>query len=83
MPPAPPRYPRISIAREEEGVVLVRALVNPAGTPQRVVVFRSSGYPNLDEAAIDAVRGWRFEPMVRGGRAVVAWVQVPVRFRLN
>lgn len=82
-PPTPPHYPRISIAREEEGVVLVRALVDPAGAPQRVLVFKSSGYPNLDEAALDAVRRWRFEPMRRDGRAVVSWVQVPVRFRLR
>jgi protein TonB len=82
-PPPPPHYPRVSVAREEEGLVLVRALVNATGAPQRVVVWRSSGYPNLDGAALDAVRGWRFEPMVRGGRAVASWVQVPVRFRLN
>lgn len=83
IPPSPPHYPRASIAREEEGVVLVRALVDPAGAPQRVMVFKSSGYPNLDDAALEAVRRWRFEPMIRGGRTVVSWVQVPVRFRLN
>jgi len=82
-PPAPPHYPRGSVERDEEGVVLVRAFVDPAGTTQRVVVFRSSGFPLLDEAALKAVRGWRFEPMVRDGRATAAWVQVPVRFRLN
>jgi protein TonB len=82
-PPAPPRYPRQSVERDEEGVVMVRAFVDPAGAPQRVVVFRTSGFPLLDEAALKAVQGWRFEPMVREGRATAAWVQVPVRFRLN
>ncbi len=82
-PPAPPVYPRQSIARDEEGVVLVRALVDPLGVPQRVVVHKGSGFPLLDDAALEAVRRWRFEPMVRDGRATSAWVQVPVRFRLN
>jgi protein TonB len=82
-PPPPPRYPRLSVERDEEGVVLVRAYVDPAGAPQRVIVFRSSGFPLLDDAALKAVQGWRFEPMVRDGRATAAWVQVPVRFRLN
>jgi protein TonB len=82
-PPAPPHYPKLSIERDEEGTVLVRALVDASGAPQRIVVFKSSGYPLLDEAALKAVQGWRFEPMLRDGRAVAAWVQVPVRFRLN
>jgi protein TonB len=82
-PPPPPHYPKLSIERDEEGVVLVRALVDPSGAPQRVVIWKSSGYPLLDEAALKAVQGWRFEPMLREGRAIVSWVQVPVRFRLN
>ncbi len=82
-PPSPPNYPRQSIERDEEGVVLVRAFVDPSGAPQRVVVHKGSGFPRLDEAALEAVRRWRFEPMVRDGRATSAWVQVPVRFRLN
>jgi periplasmic protein TonB len=82
-PPPPPVYPRQSIERDEEGVVLVRALVDPVGAPQRVLVFKSSGFPLLDEAALVAVQKWRFEPMIREGRAAAAWVQVPVRFRLN
>jgi protein TonB len=82
-PPAPPIYPRQSIERDEEGVVLVRAFVDPTGAPQRVMVWKGSGYPLLDEAALKAVQGWRFEPMLREGRATASWVQVPVRFRLN
>lgn len=82
-PPAPPIYPRQSIERDEEGVVLVRAFVDPSGAPQRVVVHKGSGFPLLDDAALKAVQGWRFEPMMREGRATASWVQVPVRFRLN
>jgi len=82
-PPAPPIYPRQSIERDEEGIVLVRAFVDPSGAPQRVVIHKGSGFALLDEAALKAVQGWRFEPMMREGRATASWVQVPVRFRLN
>jgi protein TonB len=82
-PPPPPIYPRQSIERDEEGVVFVRAFVDPSGAPQRVVIWKGSGFPLLDEAALKAVQGWRFEPMVRDGRVTASWVQVPVRFRLN
>jgi protein TonB len=82
-PPSPPIYPRRSIERDEEGVVLVRAFVDPSGAPQRVMIWKGSGFPLLDEAALKAVQGWRFEPMVRDGRVTASWVQVPVRFRLN
>lgn len=81
--PSPAHYPRLSVQREEEGTVIVRALVHRRGTPSQVRVHRSSGYPRLDHAALQAVRRWVFLPMQRGGRAVTAWVEIPVRFRLQ
>ena len=42
-------------------------------TPQR----------QLGQAAVDAVRRWRFKPATCGGRSVALWVAVPVRFRLQ
>ena len=81
--PNPAHYPRISVQREEEGTVIVRALVHRRGTPTQVRVHRSSGYPRLDHAALQAVRRWVFLPMQRGGRTVTAWVEIPVRFRLH
>lgn len=81
--PDGPHYPRLSVQRDEEGTVIVRALVRSRGRPDRVRVWRTSGYPRLDEAAVEAVRRWDFVPMRRGGTAVAAWVEVPVRFRLQ
>jgi protein TonB len=48
-----------------------------------VVVQESAGHPDLDQAAADAVRQWRFEPGRRGEEAVAMWVLLPVEFRLK
>jgi protein TonB len=37
----------------------------------------------LDEAAIEAVKGWSFVPATQGGVAVAGWVNVPLVFRLQ
>ena len=42
----------------------------------------SAGHPDLDQAAMEAVRRWRFEPARRGADAVAMWVLLPVEFRL-
>jgi protein TonB len=80
--PEPP-YPLISRAREEEGSVLLKIMVAPDGTAGDVQVETSSGFPRLDDAAMKAVRGWKFSPAKRGSQTIAAWVSVPVTFVLN
>ena len=74
----PPRCRRLGI----EGTVRVRVLVGERGRPLEVLVGKSSGDASLDEAALDAVRKWRFEPARRDGAAIRAWATVPIEFRL-
>jgi protein TonB len=83
MPPIAPAYPMRARDLGQEGEVVVRARLDPRGTPEEVVVYRSSGFDLLDRAALAAVRRWAFEPGRRGGAPVAAWVQVPVRFALR
>ncbi len=78
-----PRYPWISRQRCEQGRVIVTVTVNAKGHPREVGIKRSSGYRRLDEAAVAAVRKWRFVPAKRRGRAVAGRAQVPVTFRLT
>lgn len=82
-PPTPPAYPPRSRALEQEGVSVVRALIDPDGVSREVRLWRSSGYQMLDQAALAAVRGWAFEAARFGGRPVLAWVEIPVRFELR
>jgi protein TonB len=78
-----PEYPIASRRRREEGVVLLNVAVDVSGTPTAISLNRSSGYPLLDRAALDAVRRWTFEPARSGGVAMLSLVVVPVRFSLE
>lgn len=78
-----PVYPPLSRRRGEQGKVLVLVAVTPNGLAGDVTLRESSGYPRLDEAALKAVRGWRFVPARRGDNPVAATVVVPLTFRLE
>ncbi|HRE17577.1 MAG TPA: energy transducer TonB, partial [Rhodocyclaceae bacterium] len=58
----PPPYPGMSRRLNETGRVLLRVKVSPEGLPTDIDIAQSSGYPRLDEAAREAVRGWKFIP---------------------
>lgn len=79
----PPAYPRLSRRLREEGEVELRVRVDAAGRAVTVELARSSGSARLDQAALHAVRNWRFEPARRGRQAVEAWVRVPILFKLE
>lgn len=82
-PPAPPDYPAQARDRGEEGTVGLRLLIGADGATREVRVHRSSGNRLFDEAALVAARRWEIEPPGVGGRRVDAWIEVPVRFRLE
>jgi protein TonB len=82
-PPVPAAYPQRAMELNQQGDVLVRAIVNPKGEPEAVNLWRSSGFPMLDEAALEAIRRWRFLPAEIDGVPVRAIVQVPVVFHLK
>ncbi|MDW8123587.1 MAG: TonB family protein [Geminicoccaceae bacterium] len=77
-----PHYPAAARRRGIEGTVVLEVAVSPAGLPEEVVVARSSGSRLLDEAALEAVRRWRFRPARRAGEPVAGRVAVPITFRL-
>jgi len=78
-----PEYPMVSRRLSEEGQVVLRVLVGPEGTPERLEVKASSGFSRLDLAALEAVRRWRFVPAHQAGQPMPAWVLVPIRFLLR
>jgi len=78
-----PRYPEIARARGWEGVVLLNVSVAADGRAETVDIARSSGHAVLDEAALDAVRRWRFDPARRAGVRVPGAATVPIRFKLE
>jgi len=80
----PPPYPRIAIADNLEGVVLLRVLVGADGKPVEVTIEKSSGHRVLDrEAQRHVLRTWTFRPATRDGQAVQAVGIVPIDFNLD
>ena len=79
----PPRYPLIARRNGEQGTVTLKVLVTREGLPAEISVQTSSGSASLDQAAVEAVKGWRFAPARQGAQAVEAWVLVPIVFKLE
>jgi protein TonB len=78
-----PEYPALSRRLGEEGQVVLRVRVSAEGLPVRVEVKRSSGFKRLDEAAVGAVKRWKFVPARRSETPVEAWVLIPISFTLR
>jgi len=78
-----PSYPALSRRNGEAGKVMLRVQVSSDGRPQQIELQRSSGFSRLDDAAMTAVRQWRFIPAKRGDENLTEWVLVPLVFKLT
>ncbi|MBK8908520.1 MAG: TonB family protein [Rhodospirillales bacterium] len=76
-----PAYPEAARRWGYEGRVVVAVRVSAAGEPLAVDLAESSGYRVLDQAAVRAIRRWRFRPA--GGGRPVDVVAVPITFKLE
>jgi periplasmic protein TonB len=77
-----PTYPPEAVQQGLEGRVILSVTIAASGEVTRVTVAESCGYDVLDQAALDAVRRWRFSPATRGGKPVEWTARLPIRFRL-
>ncbi len=78
----PPEYPREELAQEITGTVTLLVTVSDSGEALDVRVERSSRNRNLDRAAVEAAKKWRFNPGVEGGKRVGGVARVTVEFKL-
>lgn len=81
--PPVPRYPQTSRRAREQGVVILRVLIDPSGHAARIDVHQSSGFSRLDHAAREAVERAEFKPYVENGLVQAAFVLIPIEFSLN
>jgi protein TonB len=65
----------------EAGRVVLNVQVSATGAAEQVSVRTSSGSERLDQAALKAVKQWKFIPARRGDEAVAAQVLVPITFK--
>lgn len=79
----PPRYPALSRRRGEEGVVTLRVELDEQGQVSSARVATGSGFAQLDEAALSAVKTWRCTPARRNGEPVRAVAMQPFKFVLE
>jgi protein TonB len=79
----PPVYPLRARRKNVHGTVQVRFLVERDGTVSRASVVAADPPGLFDQAALDAVRQWRFSPGNIKGSAVRTWVRVPIAFKLD
>jgi general secretion pathway protein A len=77
----PPIYPLVARAGNVRGVVVINAVVNEAGKVTDMKVI--SGSPLLTQAAMDALRTWKYEPAKMNGRPTASHVQVSINFTLR
>jgi protein TonB len=73
-----PVYPPIAVAARVEGVVVLQATISKAGTIENLRVI--SGPAMLQQAALDAVREWRYRPYLLNGEPVEVETTVNVIF---
>lgn len=78
-----PTYPSTARRLGIQGTALLRVLVLDDGRVGEIQVQKSAGHPDLDRAASDAVKRWRFDPARKGNENVSTWVLLPVEFRLT
>jgi len=76
-----PRYPSAARLVKVEGIVIIEAVIDASGQIRDARVLR--GHPLLDEAALEALRRWRFEPGRLNGRPVAVYFTLTVNFRLR
>ena len=77
-----PIYTADALRRRIEGDVVLEVVVLASGAVGEIRVVRGLGY-GLDQAAMTAMREWRFHPARRGGSAVDVVVEVAMEFRLR
>jgi periplasmic protein TonB len=76
-----PIYPPLARQTRISGTVRLHAIIAKDGTVQQLEVL--SGHPLLVQAALDAVRQWRYQPTLLNGEPVEVDTTVDVIFSLN
>jgi protein TonB len=77
----PPNYPEIALRTRKGGIVIIEATIDERGNVTAARVLRSA--PLLDDAALAAVRQWKFTPALLNGEPIPVVMTVTVNFLLQ
>ena len=78
-----PPYPRIAKEQGWQGTVKLTLTIGPDGKVSSATVNTSSGFPILDQIALEATEKWLFQPQKDGEFPVKTKVNIPVKFNLH
>ncbi|GJL55753.1 MAG: hypothetical protein NPIRA02_28850 [Nitrospirales bacterium] len=78
-----PPYPRFAREQGWEGITILRISIESDGSVTSAKTQKSSGYPILDESAVQTVTQWIFAPAKNGEFDVASTVDLPIRFDLD
>lgn len=76
-----PDYPQAALRRGESGTVVVHVDVDAQGVPLDARLIQRSGSRDLDRAALEAVRNWRFQPAQSNGQPMQGSLEIPFDFK--
>jgi periplasmic protein TonB len=76
-----PRYPPLARQARVQGVVVLEAVISKEGFVDEMKVV--AGHPLLTQAAVDAVKEWRYRPTLLNGEPVAVITTITVSFNLN
>ena len=76
-------YPKAALMNEEQGVVSMMFLVSAEGRVLESKLDKTSGYKNLDRAAITAVSACKFKPGSKDGKPDSTWTKVEYNWTLS
>ena len=76
-----PKYPKKERKARHSGTVVLDLVVDADGLPRDVKVWHQLS-PEFDEAAIDAVKTWKFSPATKDSKPIATQIKVEVNFHL-
>lgn len=75
-----PEFTPLARQLHYDGTTVLMATVNESGSIQDVQVLRPAGF-GLDDAAVQAIKTWKFDPAKRDGKPVKTVIEVEVAYR--
>ena len=76
-------YPKASLMNEEQGTVSMSFLVNADGTVAESKLDKTSGFKNLDKAAMKSISACKFKPGTKDGAPAQTWTKVDYAWKLD
>lgn len=76
-------YPKASLMNEEQGTVSMSFLVNADGSVAESKLDKTSGFKNLDKAALKSIAGCKFKPGTKDGAPAQTWTKVDYAWKLD